>query len=625
MMFLSTADIETSLSQLTKLHPFFGVSYLAFKRLRIPVGSEQDDVPIAQEERALLDRYYSPAPNYDGYYIPFRGAARKHPWVNRRYPDTTLQRIRTDTFNDALLHEKGTARWGWRPNYIEALRTHLKTRIPALDLAVWLYRDLDFPLNTEASDLVDRLIDEFAMSKKDCSLLSSANGRALTWNDHALSWLELRDVIGPPPGAPAEEGATLGYLALRGVGPARTVELTPGQRLTIITGDNGLGKSFLLECAWFALTGSWSEAPAHPLVDRSISEATIEYKLGTVGGAGETHVARYNWTTQEWSQVTERRIIPGVVFFARADGSFSIWDPAKQEVDRTLGRTCFLTRNDVWEGKRTESTTGRQQVLCGGLIADWTLWESAPGRYPYEAFCAAVRRLSPPELEPPVEPGAPARLPDDVRDIPTLRHPYGEVPIVYASAGIKRIVTMAYLLVWTWFEHRRAAELQKRSPQERLVVLIDEVEAHLHPRWQRTIIPALMEAIGIISSAVQVQLVIATHSPLVLASIETLFDFDADKLFHLDLNGSTVRLAELPFVKYGDVDKWLQSGVFGLRHARSLDAENAIEAAKSLQLQENPSIELVAATHRRLERVLSADDDFWPRWRYFAGSRGVPS
>ena len=64
----------------------------------------------------------------------------------------------------------------------------------------------------------------------------------------------LMRAVEPPPDGKADESATLRRLDIRGTGP---VDLTfePAQRLSVITGDNGLGKSFILECAWWALTG----------------------------------------------------------------------------------------------------------------------------------------------------------------------------------------------------------------------------------------------------------------------------------------------------------------------------------------------------------------------------------
>jgi hypothetical protein len=60
-------------------------------------------------------------------------------------------------------------------------------------------------------------------------------------------------------------------------------------------------------------------------------------------------------------------------------------------------------------------------------------------------------------------------------------------------------------------------------------VLIDEVEQHLHGRWQRELLPRLLEAFP------NVQFVATTHSPIVLSSIDNahvrvLRDFQIDSL-----------------------------------------------------------------------------------------------
>ena len=41
------------------------------------------------------------------------------------------------------------------------------------------------------------------------------------------------------------------HLKMTNVGPAATMELEFGKRLNLLTGDNGLGKSFLLDIAWW--------------------------------------------------------------------------------------------------------------------------------------------------------------------------------------------------------------------------------------------------------------------------------------------------------------------------------------------------------------------------------------
>ncbi len=44
------------------------------------------------------------------------------------------------------------------------------------------------------------------------------------------------------------------HLKMSNVGPAPVLELEFGERLNLLTGDNGLGKSFLLAIIWWSLT-----------------------------------------------------------------------------------------------------------------------------------------------------------------------------------------------------------------------------------------------------------------------------------------------------------------------------------------------------------------------------------
>jgi AAA domain, putative AbiEii toxin, Type IV TA system len=138
--------------------------------------------------------------------------------------------------------------------------------------------------------------------------------------------------------------------------------------------------------------------------------------------------------------------------------------------------------------------------------------------------------------------------------------PYGPaVPIVYASAAVKRILALAYLLVWTWTEHQRMSELRGLALASQVIFLVDELEAHLHPRWQRTIVRALLDVVAAMHAGTAVQIIAATHSPLVLASLEPYFDHETDRLLHLELRGGKVVLEELPWAKEGDVSAWLVS------------------------------------------------------------------
>ena len=47
----------------------------------------------------------------------------------------------------------------------------------------------------------------------------------------------------------------LSFMELEGAGPARKLRVGFSERLNLITGDNGLGKTFILENAWRVLSG----------------------------------------------------------------------------------------------------------------------------------------------------------------------------------------------------------------------------------------------------------------------------------------------------------------------------------------------------------------------------------
>ena len=52
---------------------------------------------------------------------------------------------------------------------------------------------------------------------------------------------------------------------------------------------------------------------------------------------------------------------------------------------------------------------------------------------------------------------------DDSRKFPTLQMPYGVVPYPQWSAGMKRVISFAYLIVWAWVEHLQAADIAQRG------------------------------------------------------------------------------------------------------------------------------------------------------------------
>ena len=360
-----------------------------------------------------------------------------------------------------------------------------------------------------------------------------------------------------PDAAPAR-GGRLAYLRVQGAGPVSPLEVELAERLTLVAGDNGLGKTFLLDCAWWALTGSWASMPAVPREDGG-REVSIEFNVRGPHGAqdGRPRKVLYDWKALDWGDHPGSDTSTGLVVYACVDGSYAVWDPVGQ------GHASVYAREEVWDGVME----GERKIE--GLVRDWRNWQTDSDGVAFGTFRSVLKGLSPSDLGV-LAPGPMTRIPHDRREIPTIIHRYGQVPIVYASAAVKRVLSLAYLMVWAWREHQIHCRMAKREPERRMVVLIDEIEAHLHPRWQRQLLPALVDVVRHLGEQVEAQLIVSTHSPLVMASTETLFADGKDALLHLDLQDGVIALRKLDHMKYGKVDRWLTSPVFGLEHTRSV-------------------------------------------------------
>lgn len=418
-------------------------------------------------------------------------------------------------------------------------------------------------------------------------------------------------------------------LELEGVGPADHLTIEFGDRLNILTGDNGLGKSFILDVACWALTQVWPNQPALPRNLSDQSSISISLLNGKISDNSEItrHQFNFDYSNQIWKNGTI--FLPNsnnLVIYAKIDGSFIVWQPRGLHTLWGLtpysnGRTdsikgISLTRDIVWNGDRNSNLP-----ICNGLINDLSKWHYRDDRA-IKIFQQVLDQLSPPDE--PLSLGEPRRIRvEDARDIPTLNMPYGEVPVTVASSGIQRVLALAYVLVWSWLEHLVNAAVMKQDTARHLVFLMDEVEAHLHPKWQRGVVPALSTIQRRLEKELSIQLFITTHSPLVLASLEEIFDRNRDRLFNLDLEDGKVVLHDLPLQRRGDASSWLTSEVFGLRQPTSLAAERAIEEAMALMRKPNASITEIQEIHDKLRDVLSDTDPFWARWLVRAKAAGM--
>ena len=425
-------------------------------------------------------------------------------------------------------------------------------------------------------------------------------------------------------------------LHLKNVGPAPEMELALADRLNLLTGDNGLGKSFILDAAWWSLTRRWPQDLNPKLTSGYAARpsdpkkpATIEFSV-TSKTKVISYTSTYSAHDESWIGKAGRPWNPGLVIYAHADGGFSVWDPARNywkkkgtiDIQERLPGYVFSPK-EVWDGLKIE-TEGRVITACNGLLIDWANWIRDKGE-DARLMADVLVHLSPSkDARDRLEPGPLVRVSvDDVRDIPSLRTGYADaVPILHASAGVRRTTALAYVLLWSWKEHRLAAKQLGEDFTTQVVLLIDELESHLHPRWQRSILGSLLKLAALLHKNAQIQLVVATHSPLVLASAEPSFDPEHDAWFDLDLTPERrIEVVKRPFSRKGDVTNWLTSEAFDLKEGRSLEAEEAITRARALLRKPNVADEEVEEVDKLLRAALGEIDRFWVRWSEFRDRR----
>ena len=96
------------------------------------------------------------------------------------------------------------------------------------------------------------------------------------------------------------------------------------------------------------------------------------------------------------------------------------------------------------------------------------------------------------------------------------------------------------------------------------IILIDEIDLHLHPLWQRDVVSRLTETFP------NCQFIISTHSPHVITHVQK------ESLFSLDITADGLR-SEHPQKSYGMTAERVLEDLMGLTTTRPVNIKNEID------------------------------------------------
>ncbi|RYU63191.1 AAA family ATPase [Methylolobus aquaticus] len=391
---------------------------------------------------------------------------------------------------------------------------------------------------------------------------------------------------------------------------------------TVFTGDNGSGKSTLLKAIAIALTGRDTARALQPTFHRWIRagrhEAAVELGIAPIadddsfseGGrvtekmflarialrngqkepqieaALPTGITRKNYATPQrsiWSQDAKGWFSCGYgpfrrVFGASPEATRQMVAPTTERFVTMFQEAASLAEVDQWlrtlSHKALEDKSEAKEQLA--LILEVLRDELMPNQI-------TVDRIDSDGLW--------------LKDRNGLELSWSEMSDGYRAALALLADILRHLINLYGLAHLTARDDEGRLFFKRSgVVLIDEIDAHLHPEWQREI------GFWLKRHFPNIQFLVTTHSPIICQAA------DPNGLFVLPEPGSDDRPHPLSDDEYKKViasrpDTILLTSAFGLQNTRSPKAVEARAQYARLKAKERSGVKLSQDDQREMQQL----------------------
>ena len=172
--------------------------------------------------------------------------------------------------------------------------------------------------------------------------------------------------------------------------------------------------------------------------------------------------------------------------------------------------------------------------------------------------------------------------------------PWGRhIPIGAVGDGYRATLSLIVDLIgWAMFFHGSPP----KAEQIKGVVLLDEIEQHLHPAWQRRIIGLLARCFP------AVQFIATTHTPMCAVGTTDLEDEECDLVVLGREDDRTTLVQQTPPPRGKRADQILTSPLFGLPNTSDDNIKEKIETYVRLKSKRNRShLEEDKLIHLRVE------------------------
>lgn len=287
-------------------------------------------------------------------------------------------------------------------------------------------------------------------------------------------------------------------ICIDGVGGIKHLELNFNKGMNLICGTNGIGKTTILECiSHLFIQASTSQLKRNVNYERGSVKAELE-----IDGRNES----YSYEIKDFEPDRQDYIFSGRMEKSK---DIIVFNPLRsfgyiklEAISRDPGREEYETGNIAYSG--VDATDIKNWFVQRYM---WSAHKNSLNKEQIynlkcskEAFSILDEKVTFSKIKP------------DTYDI-LLNTKQGEIFFEYLSSGYKSCV---YILLGIIKE----IEFRYKKPYIKVkdfngIILIDEIDVHLHPEWQARLVNALKELLP------NAQIIATTHSPSIIQTAKT--------------------------------------------------------------------------------------------------------
>jgi predicted ATP-binding protein involved in virulence len=355
-------------------------------------------------------------------------------------------------------------------------------------------------------------------------------------------------------------------LILENIGPFEKLELDLDKNWNILLGDNGVGKSTILKAIAIGLCGEYAAPYANRLIN--INSKT---KSGTVTIITDT--AKYVTTIHD--DDTRAKIstnAPAIKF----GGALKIGFPPLRTITWENSGETYAGQSHPINEDILPIITGeidpRMDKLKRWLIdlkGNSTGLDKDDTR-PQNKYAALILKFF--DIVRELTPGMDIQYCkiDTVKKKVYIKTYDTEIPIESISQGTLSLTSWVGILLQRLYEIH--GDKESDPTKMYALVLMDEIDAHMHPDWQRRIVYNLKKVFP------NIQFIVSTHSPLVVSGMPV----NQLLRFKRDTDGKVIKVEIDETDTMGRVNQILTNKLFDLSTPIDYEAELSIDEYKTL-------------------------------------------